>query len=144
MEPKTIERMKRLVREDFEGDAYNQLIGFLTVENTIEDAYPQDYYAEGTVLVFYRPHTGGLAFEKLDDMVANILDKKMREVEELAERGPVKIVATGGIYIVIPPNYLPPDEDGWKLLSPEGEESYYFSLKELWEEIQDEGIIEIY
>lgn len=137
-----IERMKSMVREDFEGDAFNQLLGFLTVENTIEDAYPRDYYAEGTVLVVYRAHTGELAFEKLDDMVANILDKKMREVEELAERGNVKVITTVGVYTITPPNRLSKDEVGWKLSTPEGEECYYSSLEKLWDEIQ-EDIIEI-
>ena len=143
MDPKTIKKMKDLVRKDFENDIYNQLLGFLIVENTIEDtAYPQDYLAEGAVLVIYKAHTGAFACELLTDMAANIQEKLLREVEGLAERGPVELVTSGGIYIVTPPNYLPPDEDGWKLLSPSGEECYYSSLEKLWDEIQGD-IIEI-
>ena len=138
------EVMKSLVRQDFKDDIYNQLLGFLVVENTIEDAYPQDYYTEGTVLVVYMAHTGEIAFEKLDDMAMNISEKLLRKVEGLAELGPVKVVTTGGTYIITPPNHLPPDEDGWKLSSPSLEEEYYYSsLEELWEEIQPEEILEI-
>lgn len=146
MEPKTIERMKRLVREDFEGDAYNQLLGFLTVENTVEDTrYPRDYLTEGAVLVIYKSHTGEFSCELLTDMVANIKEKLLGEVEGLAECGPVKVVTAGGVYTIIPPNHLPPDEEGWKLSSPSLEEEYYYSsLEELWEEIQPEEILEIY
>jgi hypothetical protein len=145
MDPKTIKKMKDLVRKDFENDIYNQLLGFLTVENTIEDtAYPKDYLAEGAVLVIYKAHTGAFACELLTDMAANIQEKLLREVEGLAECGPVKVVTTGGTYIITPPNHLPPDEDGWKLSSPSLEEEYYYSsLEELWEEIQPEEILEI-
>jgi hypothetical protein len=89
MDPKTIKKMKDLVRKDFENDIYNQLLGFLTVENTIEDtAYPQDYLAEGAVLVIYKAHTGAFACELLTDMAANIQEKLLREVEGLAELRP--------------------------------------------------------
>jgi hypothetical protein len=145
MDPKTIGRMKDLVREDFVNDIYNQLVGFLQVENTIEDTtYPQDYLTEGAVLVIYKSHTGEFSCELLTDMVANIEEKLLGEVEGLAECGPVKVVTTGGTYIITPPNHLPPDEDGWKLSSSSLEEEYYYSsLEELWEEIQPEEILEI-
>jgi hypothetical protein len=145
MEPKTIERMKRLVREDFECDAYNRLLGFLTVENTVEDTrYPRDYLTEGAVLVIYKSHTGEFTCELLTDMVVNIEEKLLGEVEDLAEYGPVKLVTTGGIYIITPPSHLPPDEDGWKLSYFKGEE-YYYSLEDLWDNsnIKNEEIIEI-
>jgi hypothetical protein len=145
MEPKTIERMKRLVLEDFEGDAYNQLLGFLTVENTVEDTrYPRDYLTKGAVLVVYKTHTGEFTCELLADMVANVLEKLLRRVEDLAEYGPVKLTTTGGIYIITPPSHLPPDEDGWKLSYFKGEE-YYYSLEDLWDNsnIKNEEIIEI-
>ena len=138
-----IQTMKSLVRDDFRDDIYNQLLGFLVVENTIEDAYPKDYYTEGTVLVVYMAHTGEIAFEKLDDMAMNISEKLLRKVEGLAELGPVKIATSEGNYIITPPSHLPSDEDGWKLSPEEGSEEYYYSLEEIWEEIQDEGIVEI-
>ncbi len=73
-----IERMKNLVREDFENDIYNQLVGFLSVENTIsseDTTYHQDYLTEGAILVVYKAHTGEFTCELLTDMVANIEEK---------------------------------------------------------------------
>ena len=132
-----IKRKVDIVRQDFEDDVYNHLVCFLHPEN-----YP-DCLEEDEVVVVYRTCTGDFACELLDDMVDYILEEKMEKVRDLAECGPVELVTTGGIYIVTPPKHLPPDEDGWKLLSPEGEESYYFTLKELWGEIQPEEILEI-
>jgi hypothetical protein len=140
-----IQAMKDLVKEDFEGDTYNQLLGFLTVENTVEDTrYPQDYLTKGAVLVVYKTHTGEFTCELLSDMVANVLEKLLRRVEDLAEYGPVKLTTTGGIYIITPPSHLPPDENGWKLSYFKGEE-YYYSLEDLWDNsnIKNEEIIEI-
>ena len=137
------EKMKDLVRQDFKNDTYNRLIGFLVVEETIE-AYPRDYFTEGTTLVAYMCHTGDIAYEKLSEMATNILEKKMKQVEGLAEYGPVKLTTTGGIYIITPPSHLPPDEDGWKLSYSKGKE-YYYSLEDLWDNsnIKNEGIMEI-
>ncbi len=68
------ENMKNLVREDFKQDQFNELIGFLEVENTVDVVdIVSDFTEAGTVLVAYRNHNGELSFEKLTEMVDNII-----------------------------------------------------------------------
>ncbi|HCW04105.1 MAG TPA: hypothetical protein DGK91_05965 [Clostridium sp.] len=71
-----VEKMKNRVRKNFKDDRYNELLGFLDVENTVEADYPADYTTKGAVLVYYRAHTGEIACELITDMIGVIEEEE--------------------------------------------------------------------
>ncbi len=69
----TNKEKKELVKENFESERHNELVGFLKIENDI-DGYSD--FRKGTILVVYVAHTGDITYEPLDDMAGFIEEQE--------------------------------------------------------------------
>ncbi len=61
-----IDKMKQVIRINFEHDTKNELLGFMEVETEAQcDGIHEDYFHPGQVIVFYRSNTMELTFQDM-------------------------------------------------------------------------------
>lgn len=69
-----IDKMKQVIRINFEHDTKNELLGFMEVETEAQcDGIHEDYFHPGQVIVFYRSNTMELTFQDIEEMYNSII-----------------------------------------------------------------------